>query len=122
MFVNVCKMFTLQLKGCIVASKNALQKTLLASIGRMLQFSHSLLQLLSTIRETFHNCSGVRGAASNVVVRVVRIENRKLERFSFVNDIRPSLWEVRKIPLGLSRHSPFRSMLEEQAEYLSSED
>lgn len=89
-FVNMGKMFALKLEGSVIATNNAPKDALVAAIGRKLQFAHPLLQLVVRVRETSQNCFRVLGAASDVVVPSIRIDNGKL-LLILVGDIRMRL-------------------------------
>ena len=88
--VNMGKMLALKLERSVIATKDTAKDALVAAIRRILQFAHPLLQLVVRVRETSQNCFCVLGAASDVVVPSIRIDNSKL-LFILVGDIRMRL-------------------------------
>ena len=78
LFVNMSKMVALKLERSVVATNDAPQDALVAAICRKLQFTHSLLQIVVRIRETPLNCLRVAGSTSDIILRLVRIDNGKL--------------------------------------------
>lgn len=88
LFVNVGKMLSLKPEGGVIATNNAFEDALIATICRILQFPHSLLQHVVRIRETLQNCLRIRGPSSDIIASSVGVDNGEL---SLVRNIHMTL-------------------------------
>jgi hypothetical protein len=81
-------MLSLKPEGGVIATDNAFEDALIATICRILQFAHSLLQSVVGIRETLQNCLRVRGTSSDVIALSIGVDDGEL---SLVRNIRMTL-------------------------------
>jgi hypothetical protein len=88
LFVNVGKMLSLKPERGVIATNNAFEDALIATICRILQFPHSLLQHVVRIRETLQNCLRIRGPSSDIIASSVGVDNGEL---SLVRNIHMTL-------------------------------